>query len=303
MKDFEKKVAVITGAASGIGFGMAERCAREGMHVVMADIEEQALQVSKKQLEENGASVISVVTDVAQEDQIETLAQQAMERFGGVHLLVNNAGVGAGQTLWKATVADWQWTMGVNLWGTIHGIRTFIPLMLEQDADCHIVNVASIEGLWSRATAGIYQVTKHAVVSLSEVLYYQLKLEKSRIGVSVLCPGGVDTNILDSWRNRPESMQNPPESIPKYTPQMEERMVQMRQAFKEGMKPLEVADYIFKAVKKDKFYIFTHPELKKYVKKRMKNILKEKNPKSPFPEREATLWAEYRKMMNLNPNS
>jgi len=298
MKEFKNKVAVITGAASGIGWGLSERCAREGMHVVMADIEEAALQSSANKLKETGASVIAVQTDVSKGEQIESLAQKALDEFGGVHLLANNAGVGSGQRMWMSTEADWQWVLGVNLWGTIHAVRHFVPIMLAQDTECHIVNTASIEGFWSRASGGLYQVSKHALVVLSEVLYYQLKMETEKIGVSVLAPGAVDTGILDSGRNRPPDLQNPPESIPVLTPAMQERFEEMRQAFKEGMKPLEVADHIFKAIRKDKFYIFTHPDLKKHIKSRMKNILKEKTPQSPFAERETLMYAEFKKMMN-----
>ena len=298
MKDFKDKVAVITGAASGIGWGLSERCAREGMHVVMADIEEDALQDSADKVKKTGASVLAVKTDVAKEADIQNLAEKTLATFGGIHLLANNAGVSSGQRIWMSTTADWEWILGVNLWATIHAVRIFVPTMLKQDTDCHIVNTASIEGFWSRATGGLYQVTKHALVVLSEVLYYQLKMETNKIGVSVLSPGAVDTNILDAGRNRPEELKNPGEQMPVMTPFMEERLEEVRRNFKEGMSPAEVAEHIFKAIRKGKFYIFTHPELKKYFKSRMKNILREKNPKSPFAEREALMFAEIKKMMN-----
>ena len=281
MQSFEGKVAVITGAASGIGYGLAERCASEGMKVVLADIEEEALSAAEKKLAEAGGKVASIIVDVSKMEDVERMAKTALSEFGGAHLLCNNAGVGAGGNSWEYTLADWEWVLGVNLHGVIYGIKTFVPIMLEQDTECHIVNTASIEGLWSRPTNAPYQVTKHGVVVLSEVMYYELGLMDANIGVSVLCPGGVNTNILDSWRNRPPELVNPPESIPEITPEMEARMEEVRTIFRESMAPSEVADHVFKAIKDKKLYITTHPELLEIFRVRSENILNRTNPILP----------------------
>src|SRR5215213_2544837 len=208
MKEFSGKVAVITGAASGIGRGLAEACAREGMKVVLADVDEAALAQAERELKDAGAEVLAVRTDVSKADDVEALARRALDAFGAVHLLFNNAGVGAGTTVWESTLADWEWVLGVNLWGVIHGVRTFVPLMLEQADECHIVNTASMAGLVSGPALGVYKVTKHGVVALSETLCCELAIMRSKIGVSVLCPGGVNTRIMDSERVRPAGLRN-----------------------------------------------------------------------------------------------
>ncbi len=278
MNSFKNKVAVITGAASGIGSGIAEYCLSEGMRLVLADIEEEALLKFEEKLRASGGQTIAVTTDISKAGDVETLARKAIDAFGAVDLLFNNAGVGVGRFLWENTLADWQWVLGVNLWGVIYGIRTFVPIMLKQNTDCHIVNTASIEGLWSRPGNGPYQVTKHAVVALSEVLHHELLFLGSKIRVSVLCPGAVNTQILDSWRNRPQELSNPPEEQPEMTPEMAEQREIMREIFKSGMQPFEVARHVFKAIREEKFYIFTHPDLKEHVQRRMDNIMNERNP-------------------------
>ena len=280
MKEFQGKVAVVTGAASGIGRGLAERCAQEGMKVVLADIEEQALMRASQELKATGGAgtqVLAVQTDVSKATDVEALARKTMETYGAVHLVFNNAGVGAGTLIWESTLADWEWTMGVNLWGVIHGIRTFVPLMLQQQTEGHIVNTASMAGLTAGPGLGIYKVTKHGVVTLSETLYHELALRGANIKVSVLCPGFVNTQIMDSARNRPVQLQNDP-SEERMGP-MSEAMVQfMRQAVEAGMPPHQVADIVFQAIRDEKFYILTHPELKEAVRIRMEDILQERNP-------------------------
>jgi len=202
MKAFQGKVAVVTGAASGIGRALAERCAQEGMKVVLADIEGQALLQASGDLAAQGAQTLAVPTDVSQAGEVETLARKAFEAYSAVHLLFNNAGVGAGTTAWESTLADWEWVLGVNLWGVIHGLRAFVPRMLAQETECHVVNTASVAGLLPGR--GVYGVSKHAVVALSEALSADLGQQRSKIGVSVLCPGYVNTRILDSSvRHRP----------------------------------------------------------------------------------------------------
>jgi NAD(P)-dependent dehydrogenase (short-subunit alcohol dehydrogenase family) len=207
MKEFKDKVAVITGAASGIGRALAERCAHEGMKVVLADVDVDALATTVAALKATGAPVLAVVTDVSKAQDVDALAQRTLAAFGAVHLLCNNAGVWAGISAWDSSLADWEWVLGVNLWGVIHGIHTFVPLMLAQGTPGHIVNTASMAGLLTGRGPAVYRVSKHAVVALSEMLYHQLAHRGANVKVSVLCPGGVDTQIIDAARNRPESRQ------------------------------------------------------------------------------------------------
>ena len=276
MKEFNGKVAVITGAASGIGCEIAARCAREGMKVVLADVEEKALIKAENELREAGATVLAVLTDVSKAEDVDALAQETIATFGAVHLLCNNAGVsGSNKPIWEYTLADWEWVMSVNLYGVIHGIRAFVPLMLAQDAGSHIVNTASVAGFGSFHSAGIYKVTKHGVVTLSETLFHDLAQQKANIGVSVLCPGFVNTNIYDSARNRPVALQNEPTAKSKNTRQSEA----WKKIIAAGIPPQQVADSVFQAVKNETFYILTHPdEAKGMAHIRMKDILEERKP-------------------------
>lgn len=274
MKEFRDKVAVVTGAASGIGRGLAERCAQEGMKVVLADIEEPALLQTQMEMQSTGTKVLAVRTDVSKASEVEALARKTLDTFGAVHLLFNNAGIGSGGTIWESTLADWEWIIGVNLWGVIHGLRTFVPIMLAQDTECHIVNTASIAGLTTGVSS--YAVTKHAVVALSEQLYHSLAHLNAKVKASVLCPGFVKTRIMDSERNRPVELQN--ETARPLTPE-EEAMVQfIRQGVENGMSPQQAADHVFKAITEERFYIFTHPELNASVQKRLEDIMQARNP-------------------------
>jgi NAD(P)-dependent dehydrogenase (short-subunit alcohol dehydrogenase family) len=277
MKDFKDKVAVITGAASGIGRSISELCAQEGMHVVLADIEEQALSQTEGALKASGASVLAVRTDVSKAGDIELLAQKTLDAFGAVHLLFNNAGVGGGTSVWESTLADWQWIIGVNLWGVIHGIRVFVPIMLKQDTECQIVNTASIAGLISGSNLGIYKVTKHGVVSLSETLFCELAERGSKIKVSVLCPAWVNTRIMESGRNRPAELRNVPVSE-QITPEGQAVAKEMMRAVQTGLSPQKVAEIVFDAIRNEKFYILTHPDWKPMIQLRMENILQERSP-------------------------
>ncbi len=278
MKEFKERVAVITGAASGIGRALAERCAHEKMRVVLADIEEHALARTRQELQNRGATVLAVQTDVSKESDVQVLADKTQNAFGGVHLLFNNAGVGAGSTIWESTGADWEWVIRVNLWGVIHGIRMFVPRMLAQNDEGHIVNTASISGLLPYHPSAPYQVTKHAVVGLSEHLYHSLAQQQARIHVSVACPGWVKTNIMDSDRNRPPELQNDAdESI---TPQQAAVEEQMRQAAQAGISPAQVADAVFQAIRDERFYVLTHPELTRFVSYRMEDIVQQRNPRT-----------------------
>ncbi len=278
MHDFQGKVAVITGAAGGIGRSMAERCAREGMKVVLADVEEKVLAQTAGEMKAAGATVLAVRTDVAQKEDMETLAQSTLGAFGAVHLLCNNAGVACGTSVWETTLSDWQWVIGVNMWGAIHGARVFIPLMLKQDTDCHIVNTASIQGLLPyHPLTACYQVSKHAVVALSEQLYYELAQRGAKIKVSVLCPGWVRTDIGNAGRNRPAPSPNEPAAT-ELSPVYEAAFQQCWQALQDGAPPEQVADCVFAAIRDEKFYILPHPEWIPAVQSRMEDIIDERNP-------------------------
>jgi NAD(P)-dependent dehydrogenase (short-subunit alcohol dehydrogenase family) len=272
VREFAGKVAVITGAASGIGRALAERCARESMRVALADVEPAALDRAAADLRASGAEVLAVTTDVSKAGDVQALAQQTLDAFGAVHLLCNNAGVGAGTTVWESTLADWEWVMGVNLWGVIHGVRTFVPMMLAQGDECHVVNTASIAGLIAGPALGVYKVTKHAVVTLSETLHYDLAMRGANIGVSVLCPEWVNTRIMESARNRPEAFQNDP-AAEQITPEALAAWRYMSAAVQSGMSPAEVADQVFAAIGEGRLYILTHPATKTLVRERMEQIL------------------------------
>jgi len=279
MTDFNNKVVVITGAASGIGRGIAEKCAKEGMRVVLSDIEEKALSQTEESLNTIGAEVLSVVADVSKIDDVENLAQKTLERFGAVHLLVNNAGVGFGTktstNIWEYPLADWEWILGVNVWGVIHGIHVFVPIMLKQDIECYIVNTASMAGLITPVLGvGIYSITKHTVIAISESLNHELQRLGSKIKVSALCPGFVITNLTESERNRPEELQY---DI-KTNPEFDQIIKVYQQSIESGITPEQVADKLFQAIKEGKkFYIPTDHLifLRKNVKIRMEAILKD----------------------------
>ena len=271
MKDFQDKVAVITGGASGIGRGIAECCALRGMKVVLADIEEAVLCRTADEVEAMGTAVLPVVADVSKAADIESLAQQTLAAFGGVHLLFNNAGVAAGSSVWESTLADWEWVMGINLWGVIYGVRTFVPIMLAQDTEAHIVNTASIAGLVPSGTTAPYQVTKHAVVGLTEHLYHSLAEQNVKVSASVLCPAWVRTNIMDSGRNRPVELQNADE-VP-LRPKQEAMVEAMQQLVANGMSPRQIGEIVFEAIETNKLYILTHPDFNQFVQERMNAIL------------------------------
>ena len=283
MKEFKDKVAVITGAGSGIGRGLARRAAREGMKVVLADIEGDALNKTEDELKKSGTDAIAVLLDVSKAEDIENLARITIDTFGEVHLLCNNAGVGMGGFLWDCTFTDFNWVIGVNLWGVIHGIRTFIPIMLKQDNECHIVNTASMSGLITgEATNGIYSITKHGVVALSESLRTSFAPLKMKIGVSVVCPGIVNTRITDCERNRPAELCGPDyepslERFIKLYPKSEETVKAYTKMYEQGTSPDQAGDVIFECIRKNIFYIFTEtgPHWKEYMETRFEGILKD----------------------------
>ena len=278
MKEFKNKIAVITGAASGIGRAIAERCVREGMKVVLADNDEANLTKAETELRDAGGTVLSVLMDVSKRADVERLASLTLDRFGQVDLLFNNAGVAAGGAVWEATWKDWEWVIGVNLWGVIHGVKVFTPLMLAQNTEGHIVNTSSTAGLIVGSFSAPYAATKHAVVALSESLYLTLQQRNSLIKVSVLCPGTVRTNIVDVERYRPAELRNEPVPL---TPEMEARLAAFKAAMEASMPPAKVADIVFDAIQKEQFYILTHPEWIEAIQLRTDRLLRMENPESP----------------------
>jgi NAD(P)-dependent dehydrogenase (short-subunit alcohol dehydrogenase family) len=276
MKDLRGKVAVVTGAASGIGRGLARRFAAEGMSVVLADVEAGALAQAEAELRREGARTLAVPTDVAREAAVERLAQATIDAFGAVHVLCNNAGVVAPGLCWETAASDWEWVLGVNLWGVIHGVRAFVPRMLAQDSEGHVVNTASMAGLVSSPYNAIYNVTKFGVVTLSESLHHDLTITGAKIRVSVLCPGWVNTHIFEAERNRPAELAPGPRRAP--TP-AEEAMEQVgRQLLASGLPPDRVAGLVVEAIRSERFYVLTHPEWKGMIRTRMEDILDDRTP-------------------------
>ncbi len=284
MKDFKNKVAIITGGASGFGREFAMVGARLGMKLVLADVQQEALDKVKAELEAQGAAVLAMRCDVRKAEQIQALADASMAMFGAVHLVFNNAGVGSGGLVWENTQADWEWVLGVNLWGVIHGVRVFTPLMLEcakKDSSYqgHIVNTASMAGLLNAPTMGVYNVSKHAVVSLSETLYHDLKLVDAPIGASVVCPYFVPTGISQSHLNRPDDVKNTA------APTASQRVAQAmsHKAVTSGkVSAAQVAEWTFNAIREGKFYIYSHPASLGNVQKRMEDIVLQRNPGDPY---------------------
>jgi NAD(P)-dependent dehydrogenase (short-subunit alcohol dehydrogenase family) len=277
MKDFEGKVAVVTGGASGIGLAMASRFAQEGMKVVLADIEEPALEAAVTKLRQQEHDVLGVITDVTKPESIDHLAQRTIETYGKVHVLCNNAGVGGAAVngIWEATLQDWRWAMGVNLWGVIYGVHTFVPIMIEQDEEAHVVNTASMAGLAQGNR--VYSVTKHAVVALSEALHDGLHMQNTKVRASVLCPGLTNTNLPFAARNRPEDLRNYADEAPSAA-QLERSANSKRMVEEVGLPPERTAEMVLQAIKDEQFYILTHDDYDDVIRERMENILARRNP-------------------------
>jgi len=284
MQDFEGKVAVVTGAASGIGRALAGRFAQEGMKVVLVDIEAPALDTAVAELRHQEYDVTGVATDVSKAESVENLASEALKAYGKVHVLCNNAGViGERGTIWEATLKDWQWLLGVNLWGVVHSIRTFLPIMLAQGEEGHVVNTASSAGLVPGM--GIYGVTKHAVVALSESLSIHLQMIGAPIGVSVLCPSAVLTNINNARRNRPPELEN--EALPPSLRETDLKFQRYGQRFMAGYaqrakQPPEIAEMVVQAVRDGQFYVLTHYDDQiPRIRQRFENIAARRPPAPP----------------------
>lgn len=271
MKAFTDKVAVVTGAASGIGRGMAETFIAAGMKVVLSDIEKPALEETARALAEAGADVHPVVTDVSKPEQVDDLARQTLQKYGAVHVLCNNAGIFVSRgTSWTSSLDDWQWIVGVNLMGVVHGLRAFLPIMIEQNSEAHIVNTSSIRGLIPGGHA-LYGTTKFAVVGLSENVHLELLRGGFKPRISVLCPDVVDTNILNSRRNQPAECAD---GAPVETSPAAEALRRQAAAYvKSGLSPRAVGEQVLEAIRDERFYILTHPAFNPAIEQRAKQIV------------------------------
>ncbi|HXL74640.1 MAG TPA: SDR family NAD(P)-dependent oxidoreductase [Burkholderiales bacterium] len=275
MKMLEGRVAAVTGAASGLGRAMALAFAGEGMHAALADVDEPGLKDTLNEVQKHGVRAFAMRVDVSRYEEVESFCSKAIAQCGATHVVCNNAGVSPLGAVWENTLADWQWILGVNLWGVIHGVRAFVPRLLAQ-GEGHVVNTASVAGLISPPGMGAYNVTKHAVVALSESLYHDLRLRGSPVGVSVLCPAYVPTGIADSERNRPRELLNPGKS-----PSKEEAMLK-KAAASGKLSADDVARAVVAAVKEERFYVLTHPRIKGAIRARMEDILDERAPRNPL---------------------
>jgi len=296
--DFKGKTAVLTGAGSGFGLECARIGARLGMNLVLVDVQQDALDAAAAEMQTAGAPVLSCKVDVSSAAQMEQLAADVQQRFGAPHLVFNNAGVGAGGLVWENSASDWQWVLGVNLMGVVHGVRLFTPMMLAAaKADPtwrgHIVNTASMAGLLNAPNMGIYNVSKHAVVSLSETLYQDLRLVTDQVRASVLCPYFVPTGISQSHRNRPQDM-----AIDRPTKSQLIGQAMSDKAVSSGkVTAAEVAQKVFDAAAQGQFYIYSHPKALASVQTRLEDVVMGRNPSDPFearPELGAQLRAALR---------
>jgi NAD(P)-dependent dehydrogenase (short-subunit alcohol dehydrogenase family) len=286
MKSFQGRTAVITGAASGFGLEVSRIAAARGMNLVMADVQEDALATAVAEITRLGAPVLSYRLDVSKAAEVEAMGTATRQRFGVPHFVFNNAGVGGGGLIWEVSLGDWDWVLGVNLWGVIHGVRVFTPMMVEaarQDPayEGHIVNTASMAGLLNPPNMGVYNVSKHAVVSLSETLYHDLSLVTDQVRASVLCPYFVPTGITRSERNRPAELtsQKPTKS------QLVARAMSDKAVSSGKVTAATVAQFVFDALAEDRFYIYSHPQALGTVQSRMEDIVAGRNPSDPFAQR------------------
>ena len=277
MKPLKGKIAAVTGAASGLGRSMALAFAAEGMDLALADVDEKGLKETEEAATRCGVRTLRMPVDVSKAADVDAFAERTLKELKAIHLVCNNAGVSPLGAVWEASVADWQWILGVNLWGVIHGIRAFTPHLVAQN-EGHIVNTASVAGLISPPGSGAYNVTKHAVVTLSESLYHDLRERKSAVGVSVLCPAYVPTGIVDSERNRPKDL-----PVSEKSKETLAREAMLRKAVASGkVSADQVAQAVVAAVKEERFYILTHARIKGAIQARMEDILEERAPRNPL---------------------
>jgi NAD(P)-dependent dehydrogenase (short-subunit alcohol dehydrogenase family) len=281
VQDLNGKVAVVTGGASGIGNALARRFASEGAQIVIGDIEADALERAVAELRASGAPALGIVTDVTDPAQMQGLADAAVERFGGVHVFCNNAGVGGGGLSWEMPLSTWEWVIGVNMWGVIHGVRTFVPLLMQQ-TEAHIVNTASVAGLVAAPFMGPYNASKHAVVAISETLHHELGMVAPQVKVSVLCPGWVNTRIAESGRNRPEHLQEEDDAVADG-----DGAALLRGLIEKGMPPEEVAGKVRDAIRDERFWVLTHDEEGDFwvdgVNARLRSLEARTNPQLGLP--------------------
>ena len=286
--EFRNRTAVLTGAGSGFGLECARIGARLGMNLVLVDVQQDALDRAEKEMREAGAQVLAQRVDVSSAAAMEALGAAVQARFGAPHLVFNNAGVGAGGLIWETTVKDWEWVLGVNLMGVAHGVRVFSPMMLqaaEKDATYrgHIVNTASMAGLLNPPNMGVYNVSKHAVVSLTETLYQDLALVTEQVSASVLCPFFVPTGISHSDRNRPQELKEA-DARPTRS-QLIGRAMSDKAVGSGRVSAANVAQMVFDAVAERRFYIYSHPKAIKSVQTRLEDIVLARNPTDPFADK------------------
>ena len=286
ISDFKGKTALLTGAGSGFGLECARVGAQLGMNLVLVDVQKDVLDAARAELEAKGVQVMARLVDVSNAGQMQALANDVQQQFGAPHFVFNNAGVASGGLLWENSEADWQWVLGVNVWGVVHGVRLFTPMMLAQaqkdpSYQGHIVNTASMAGLLTPPNMGVYNVSKHAVVALTETLYQDLKLVTDQVSASVLCPYFVPTGISQSHRNRPSELKasKPTQS------QLIGQAMSDKAVGSGKVTAAEVADMVFDAMAKDQFYIYSHPQALGNVQSRMEAIVQQHNPPDPFEAR------------------
>jgi NAD(P)-dependent dehydrogenase (short-subunit alcohol dehydrogenase family) len=276
MQDFQGKTAVITGGASGIGRAMGELFAQQGMNIVLADIEQAPLDQTVAALREQGHNCTGVVTDVSKSKEVERLAETALETYGGLHVACNNAGVFTGGLLWEESLADYQWLMDVNVWGVVHGIRSFVPRMQQQDTECHIVNTASMAALTAMPYSGIYHMTKHAVLAMSESLHHELAFHAPKVKVSVLCPEAINTGIAAAERNRPSHYSGDGDIVA--SGEREMVMGALADSVAGGIGPEVMARRVLEAIREERFYILSEEAWRDSAHTRLDDIRAGRNP-------------------------
>ncbi|MEM1114380.1 MAG: SDR family NAD(P)-dependent oxidoreductase [Pseudomonadota bacterium] len=276
MNEFAGRTAVVTGGASGIGLAMGELFAAQGMNVVLADIEAEALSLAVDKIRASGAQCMGEVTDVADPAQVGRLAAAAKEAFGGVHIACNNAGVFTGGLLWEESPADYQWSIDVNVTGVMNGIRSFIPMMIEQDCPCHVVNTASMAALTAMPYSGIYHLTKHAVLAVSESLYHELSFHAPKVGVSVLCPEAINTGIAAAERNRPDHYRKDGDVV-----ENDARSLvfgALTESTAGGLPPSVMAERVLDGIREGRFYLLSNEEWRQAAHVRLDDIREGRNP-------------------------